>query len=63
MLSAPANRISASRATRATATSLACVATHESLVPSTACIRLAPEMAGQPLPGTRLLQGMAISRK
>src|SRR5882757_3944614 len=57
------SRISESSATRATATSLAWVATHESLVPSRACIRLAPETAGQPLPGCRLLQGMATSRK
>src|SRR5882757_7746136 len=57
------SRISESSATRATATSLAWVATHESLVPSRACIRLAPETAGQPLPGCRLLHGMATSRK
>src|SRR6201991_273713 len=60
---ASANRIFAPSATSATATSLAWVATHDSLVPSTACIRLAPEIAGQPLPGCRLLHGMATSRK
>ena len=26
-------------------------------------MRLAPSMAGQPVPGSRLLQGMAVSRK
>ena len=31
------------------------------LVPRIACMRLRPLMAGQPLPGSRLLQGVAVS--
>ena len=34
-----------------------------SLVPSTACVRLKPPIAEQPEPGSRLLQGVAVSRK
>src|SRR5438477_9551683 len=33
------------------------------LVPRTASVRLLPVMAGQPVPGSRLLQGIAVSRK
>ena len=32
-----------------------------SLVPRIACMRLRPAMAEQPLPGSRLLQGVAVS--
>ena len=31
------------------------------LVPRIACMRLSPSRAEQPLPGTRLLQGVAVS--
>jgi hypothetical protein len=34
-----------------------------SLVPRTASIRLLPPMAGQSVPGSRLLHGIAVSRK
>src|SRR5436189_4650336 len=39
------------------------VAMQCSLVPRTASVRLLPVMAGQPVPGSRLLQGIAVSRK
>jgi hypothetical protein len=39
------------------------VAMQCSLVPRIASMRLAPVIAGQPVPGSRLLQGMAVSRK
>ncbi len=45
----------------ATAMSLGCVAMQASLVPMTACWRVTPPMAAQPLPGTRLLQGWSVS--
>ena len=32
-----------------------------SLAPRMACMRLSPPTAGQPLPGWRLLQGVAVS--
>src|SRR6476660_1050556 len=53
-------------------TSYAAIATHMSdgllamqcsLVPRTASVRLLPVMAGQPVPGSRLLHGIAVSRK
>jgi len=34
-----------------------------SLVPRMASIRLLPPIAGQPVPGSRLLHGIAVSRK
>ena len=37
------------------------VAMHEALVPRTAWLRLTPSIAEQPLPGVRLLQGVAVS--
>ena len=37
------------------------VAMHESLVPMTARSRLTPVLAGQPLPGLRLLHGLLMS--
>ena len=45
----------------ATAMSPGCVAMQALLAPITACWRLAPPMAEQPLPGTRLLQGWLVS--
>ena len=52
------SRPSASSARIATAMSLGCVAMQASLAPTTACWRLKPPIAAQPLPGWRLLQGM-----
>ena len=40
-----------------------CVATQCRLEPRIACIRLAPPIAEQPLPGSRLLHGMVTSLK
>jgi len=34
---------------------------QEALVPRTAWLRLTPSIAEQPLPGVRLLQGVAVS--
>src|SRR5258706_14726028 len=59
----PCTWIVASKAAIATHMSEGLVAMQCSLVPSTASERLLPVMAGQPLPGSRLLQGMAVSRK
>src|SRR6266436_2184303 len=53
----------ASNAARATHISEGLVAMQCSLVPRTASELLLPMMAGQPVPGSRLLQGMAVSRK
>src|SRR6266576_6262171 len=53
----------ASNAARATHMSEGLVAMQCSLVPRIANIRLLPVMAGQPVPGSRLLQGIAVSRK
>src|SRR6476620_5335326 len=39
------------------------VAMQYSLVPRMASVRLMPVMAEQPVPGSRLLQGIAVSRK
>src|SRR5882724_1500562 len=55
--------IIASNAAIATHMSEALVAMQCSEVPRMASERLNPVMAGQPLPGVRLLQGMAVSRK
>ena len=38
-----------------------CVAMHASLAPRIACMRLRPSIAEQPLPGSRLLHGVATS--
>jgi len=51
----------ASSAASATHMSDGCVAMQASLVPRIACIRLRPLIAEQPLPGSRLLQGVAVS--
>src|SRR6267378_4247419 len=53
----------AAKAAMATHMSDGLVAMQCSLVPRTASVRLLPVMAGQPLPGARLLQGIAVSRK
>src|SRR3954447_13258660 len=55
--------IVASRAAMATHMSDGLVAMQCSLVPRTASVRLLPVMAGQPVPGSRLLHGIAVSRK
>src|SRR6266480_2468154 len=59
----PCMWIVASNAAIATHMSDGLVAMECSLVPRTARERLLPVMAGQPVPGSRLLQGMAVSRK
>src|SRR5216683_6454331 len=59
----PCTWIVASNAAIATHMSEGLVAMQCSLVPRTARVRLAPVMAGHPVPGSRLLQGMAVSRK
>ena len=59
--SGPLTRTTASNAASATHMSLGCVAMHWSLVPSTPQTRFCPLIAGHPLPGWRLLQGMAAS--
>ena len=51
----------ASSARMATAMSLGFVAMQLSLAPITASWRVTPPMAEQPLPGSRLLQGMLVS--
>src|SRR2546423_11875303 len=53
----------ASSAAMATHMSDGLLAMHCSLVPSTARLRFAPVMAGHPLPGSRLLHAIAVSRK
>src|SRR5438445_10756513 len=59
----PCTWIVASNAAIATHMSDGFVAIQWSLVPRTASVRLLPGMAGQPVPGSRLLQGIAVSRK
>src|ERR1700674_4503800 len=59
----PCTWIVASNAAIATHMSDGLVAMQFSLVPRTASVRLLPVMAGQPVPGSRLLQGIAVSRK
>src|ERR671930_308124 len=59
----PCTWIVASKAAIATHMSEGLVALQCSLVPRIASVRLAPVIAGQPVPGSRLLQGMAVSRK
>ena len=51
----------ASSIASATHMSDGCIAMQASLVPRIACMRLWPSMAEQPLPGSRLLQGVAVS--
>src|ERR1700751_2920922 len=60
---APCTWIVASNAASATHMSDGLVAMQCSLVPRMASVRLLPVIAGQPVPGSRLLQGMAVSRK
>src|SRR6266571_2528754 len=60
---APCTWIVASNAAIDTHMSDGFVAMQCSLVPRTARVRLLPVIAGQPVPGSRLLQGMAVSRK
>src|SRR4030088_1330902 len=59
----PCTWIVASNAAIATHMSDGFVAMQCSLLPRTARVRLLPVMAGQPVPGSRLLQGIAVSRK
>src|SRR5207249_1934537 len=59
----PCTWIVASNAAMATHMSEGLLAIQCSLVPRTASVRLAPVMAGQPVPGSRLLHGIAVSRK
>src|SRR5258708_16164428 len=59
----PCTWIVASNAAMATHMSDGLVAMQCSLVPRTASMRLLPVMAEQPAPGSRLLQGIAVSRK
>src|SRR2546423_9180563 len=59
----PCTWIVASNAAKATHMSDGLVAMQCSLVPRMASVRLLPVIAGQPLPGSRLLHGMAVSRK
>src|SRR3977135_2807606 len=59
----PCTWIVASNAAIATHMSDGLVAMQCSLVPRTASERLLPVMAGQPVPGSRLLQGIALSPK
>src|SRR5205814_2283957 len=53
----------ASSAAVATFMSDGLVAMQLSLVPRTASVRLLPVIAGQPVPGSRLLRGITVSRK
>src|SRR5437899_8415533 len=59
----PCTWIVASNAAIATHMSDGLVAMQWSLVPRMASVRLLPVIAGHPVPGSRLLQGMAVSRK
>src|SRR5688572_6755099 len=59
----PCTWIVASNAAIATHMSDGLVAIHCLLVPRIASVRLLPVIAGQPVPGSRLLQGIAVSRK
>src|SRR5262249_56788359 len=59
----PCTWIVASNAIMATHMSEGLVAMQCALVPRIASLRLAPVIAGQPVPGSRLLHGMAGSRK
>ena len=57
----PVTRTFASSTASATHMSDGCTAMHASLVPRIAFMRLRPPMAEQPEPGSRLLQGVAVS--
>ena len=59
--SGPVTRTTASSAASATHMSDGWVAMQCSLVPRIAWMRLKPSMAEQPVPGSRLLQGVAVS--
>src|SRR4029453_298408 len=59
----PCTSMIASKAAIATHMSDGLVAMQCSLVPRIASIRLLPVIAGQPVPGARLLHGIAVSRK
>jgi hypothetical protein len=59
----PCMWIVASNAAIATHMSEGLVAMQCSLVPRIASVLLLPVIAGQPVPGSRLLQGIAMSRK
>src|SRR6202162_5218186 len=59
----PCTWIVASSTAIATHISDGFVAMQCSLVPRTASMRLLPVIAGQPVLGSRLLQGIAVSRK
>src|SRR5260370_42519558 len=59
----PCMWIVASNAAIATHMSDGLVAMQCSLVPRTARVRLLPAIAGHPVPGSRLLHGIAVSRK
>src|ERR1700726_3412050 len=60
---APSTWMVASNAAMATHMSDGLVAMQCSLVPRIASIRLLPVIAAQPVPGSRLLHGIAVSRK
>ena len=51
----------ASSAASATHMSEGCVAMQSKLAPRMACCRFTPLIAEQPLPGARLLHGVAVS--
>ena len=57
----PETCTTASSVAMATAMSLGWVAMQCSEVPRMAWMRFTPEIAGQPVPGLRLLQGVAVS--
>src|SRR2546430_17716463 len=59
----PCTWMVASNAAIATHMSDGLVAMQWSLVPRIASMRLAPVIAGHPVPGSRLLHGIAVSRK
>src|SRR5260370_6694005 len=59
----PCTWIVASNAAMATHMSDGLVAMQCSLAPRIASVRLLPVMAGHPLTGSRLLHGIAVSRK
>src|ERR687895_642305 len=59
----PCTWIVASNAAIATHISEGLVAMQCSLVPRIASMRLAPVIAAHPVPGSRLLHGIAVSRK
>ena len=58
---ARSTRTTASSAASATHMSDGCVAMQCSLAPRIAWMRLKPSIAGQPVPGSRLLHGVPVS--